>query len=339
LWEVSTGKLVRILRGHGNEVWCAGFSPDGRQLASGGKDRAVVLWPLDHGGELNEVENERYAPLVLSHDGQFAATATITGTYWATRIHGLASNQPAAVLKGVRPLAFDAEGKRVLGYAAGFVLRDVSVNDGRPLRELPLAHDSAEDAPQYWAVTPDRTYVAGAVESGLISVWRTSDGQRVGRFEVPQRPWLVHLRDDGQWVAVTGGEAGFWVGPVGGMPLRRLTAHRDIAKWAAFSPDGRHLATASVDATLRLWRLPELREMAVLLGHPTEVSSIAFAPGGDILASLEEGLGLRFWHLPTRREIGVIAMPEVVPGMQFSRNDRVLAVALASGDWRVLRAP
>jgi WD40 repeat protein/predicted Ser/Thr protein kinase len=348
VWEVSTGKVVRTLRGHGNEVWCAGFSPDGRQLVSGGKDRAVVLWPMEQGGELDEVENERYAPLVLSHDGQFAATA-VAGNYWATRIHGLNTHQTStnlharsqtSILHGVRPLAFDAEGKRLLGYRAGFALRDVRVTDGQSLRDLELAHDSTEDAPQHWAVTPDRNHVAAAIDSGLVSVWRTSDGQRVARFEVPHRPWLIHLRDDGQWVAVTADEAGFWVGPVGSSrPLRRLTAHRDIGKWAAFSPDGRHLATASVDATLRLWRLPELREVAVLLGHPTEVSSVAFAPGGEILASLEEGHGLRFWHLPTRREIGVVAMPDVVPGMEFSRNDRVLAVALASGDWRVLRAP
>ena len=39
LWDAATLEPKSILRGHNNEVWCAAFSPDGTQLATGGKDR------------------------------------------------------------------------------------------------------------------------------------------------------------------------------------------------------------------------------------------------------------------------------------------------------------
>jgi WD40 repeat protein len=42
----------RVLRGHTDEVFAAAFHPDGRRLATGGRDRAVWLWDLERDEEV-----------------------------------------------------------------------------------------------------------------------------------------------------------------------------------------------------------------------------------------------------------------------------------------------
>jgi COMPASS component SWD3 len=63
----------------------------------------------------------------------------------------------------------------------------------------------------------------------------------------------------------------------------------------AFSPDGRLLASASWDLTVKLWDVASGNELRSLTGHTGWVTSVAFSPDGAVLASGSETV--RLWGL------------------------------------------
>lgn len=120
-------------------------------------------------------------------------------------------------------------------------------------------------------------------------------------------------------------------GEEGGMEFEAaghiLRGHRGIVVSAAFSPKtGARLATASFDATARLWDTKTGEQVAVLDGHRDAVVSVAFSPDGERLATASYDNTVRLWSTATGRELAVLeGHTAVVVAVAFSPDGRRLA--------------
>jgi WD40 repeat protein/serine/threonine protein kinase len=303
VWDASTGKLRSESIHRDGGIRTVQFDSSGKRLMSSSADHTIRLWSADSGQPITEPLRHQGGlhKVEMSSDARSVLLVSETNAQvWDLR--------PGKALPEVQPSEAQQD-QSIVSPDGIFEVELQGHYNGRPTQARILDHRTR------------RPLIGDLIfEANVFSVRFSPDSQRIalgiGRVngKAKGRAEIFDIRT--------------------GRKVMELPSDDWAAKCAEFSPDGRMIATGSMDGNVRLWDAQTSLPITAPLDDGGELEYVIFGPNSDILLTVGGGQTAHIWNARKGIKLHDLTHDGNINVGSFSPNG---ALVVTAGDDRTAR--
>jgi len=321
VWDVESGVEIRTFS-HSQDVTCVRFSPDGKYVASASKDSTIVLWNIETGNKIFTKKcNGQFYAVAFNPDGKTVAGACNEKYIY---IWDIASGQEKLKLnKGYFPftsIEYNTSGTML----AGGSFASVTVWDPKNGTEI-KTYSGHLNMIKGVVVSPDGKYLASSGSEGVLKIWEIATGKRINSFPNYSAGSSVCFSNDSKSVVSANINDLKIYTVISGAEKNIITGHTLPVSGVNYSFDGKLLASASMDKTIRIFDAHTFKLLQTCNGLESLIGVPVFSPDGKYIVSPDVNY-VKVWEVATGKLIPVFKDFEVViNSVAFSPDGKYLA--------------
>ncbi|MFO1498237.1 MAG: WD40 repeat domain-containing protein [Verrucomicrobiota bacterium] len=300
-YDAATGRALLKPVAATDGVNDVAFSPDGRSLAAACSDKSVRLIDPQTGQILwrNTAHPGRVWLAVFSPDGTALASSSEDGSVQLLETASGRALFPALQHSdSVEDVSFSPDGRLLASASDDSTARIWDARTGKPLSPV-LRHKGSVCSARF---SPDSRRLVTASYDRTAQLWAADTGAPIGTPIRAETGLMgaVFSADGGRILIYTFTGARIYdaqtLKPLTPPMLHGDSVHR--VKTAAFSPDGRWVATGSEDGAARVWDAQTGYPITEPLRHQRGVTTLLWLPNSRQLLTGSFDTSIRRWDLP-----------------------------------------
>lgn len=319
IWDGQSGQMLRIIQisqEYVSRIISAKWSPDGKFIASIGRDdRSIQIWEAATGNLVATLfgHEDDVSAIAWKPDGTQIASSGFDNTlrFWDTQTFQALIHFDLE--DAAHSLVWNSNGQLLLSYFDSIAVWGTANSTSVAQLEL-----------QYRVILVDwrsnnEVYIlseddANNTNNGVISSWNTLSGESKVVFAGERFRWATSWNFKDERLLVVDGESNLYLVDLNtGEVLHTLNIHHNEITSLAWSPNGSRIASGHKSGKVLIWDAQVFGPaLAVLDIGDGDATSLAWSPDSSQLAATGTGLDVYIWDISSNEVNQILDATDVV---------------------------